>query len=147
MVKTQSIDDGVLAELRKWGGPAEMSAFEALMWLAEVDPRLRSTTTSVLTLDLEPDWERFLADHQWLVDAVPRLFARSGCRCRPSGWSAIRPGSMTPNFELSTTTCAGMRLPGGGSGATALRPAADDPGDDAVRQGARTLGGDAGRRP
>ena len=51
MAKTQAIDEGVLAELRKWGGPAEMSAFEALMWLAEADPRLRSTTTSVLTLD------------------------------------------------------------------------------------------------
>ena len=76
MAKTQSIDDSVLAELRKWGGPAEMSAFESLMWLAEVDPRLRSTTTSVLTLDLEPDWDRFLADHQWLVDAVPRFRQR-----------------------------------------------------------------------
>ncbi|HEV7575223.1 MAG TPA: wax ester/triacylglycerol synthase domain-containing protein [Caldimonas sp.] len=76
MAKTQPTDDGVLAELRRWGGPAEMSAFEALMWLAEVDPRLRSTTTSVLTLDLEPDWDRFLADHQWLADAVPRFRQR-----------------------------------------------------------------------
>ena len=76
MAKTQSTDESVLAELRKWGGPAEMSGLEALMWLAEVDPRLRSTTTSVLTLDLEPDWERFLADHQWLVDAVPRFRQR-----------------------------------------------------------------------
>jgi hypothetical protein len=30
----------------------------------------------VLVLDLEPDWERFLADHQWLVDAVPRFRQR-----------------------------------------------------------------------
>jgi WS/DGAT/MGAT family acyltransferase len=76
MAKTQTIDDAVLAELRKWGGPPEMSAFEALMWLAEADPRLRSTTTSVLILDLEPDWDRFLADHRWLVDAVPRFRQR-----------------------------------------------------------------------
>jgi diacylglycerol O-acyltransferase len=76
MAKTPAIDDSVLAELRRWGGPAEMSAFEALMWLAEVDPRLRSTTTSVLTLDLEPDGERFLADHQWLTEAVPRFRQR-----------------------------------------------------------------------
>jgi diacylglycerol O-acyltransferase len=50
--RPQVMDAGVLDELRKWGGPAEMSSFEALMWLAEADPRLRSTTTSVLILDL-----------------------------------------------------------------------------------------------
>ena len=74
--RPQVMDAGVLDELRKWGGPAEMSSFEALMWLAEADPRLRSTTTSVLILDLEPDWDRFHADHRWLVDAVPRFRQR-----------------------------------------------------------------------
>jgi len=73
MGKAETMDDGLLAELRSWGGPAEMSAFEAVMWLAEVDPRLRSTTTSVLYLDSVPDWQRFKADHRWLVDAVPRF--------------------------------------------------------------------------
>jgi diacylglycerol O-acyltransferase / wax synthase len=73
MAKAQAIDASVLAELRHWGGPPEMSAFEALMWLSEADPRLRSTTTSVLILDREPSWERFLADHRWLVSAVPRF--------------------------------------------------------------------------
>jgi WS/DGAT/MGAT family acyltransferase len=69
-------DRGLLDELRRWGGPAEMSAFEAVMWLAEVDPRLRSTATSVLMLDRSPDWDRFVADHRWLVDAVPRFRQR-----------------------------------------------------------------------
>ena len=74
--KAPAIDDAVMAELREWGGPAEMSSFEALMWRAEADPKLRSTTTSVLILDLEPEWNRFVADHQWLVDAVPRFRQR-----------------------------------------------------------------------
>jgi hypothetical protein len=74
--RPQAMDASVLAELQRWGGPAEMSSFEALMWLAEADPRLRSTTTSVLVLDHEPDWERFLGDHRWLVDAVPRFRQR-----------------------------------------------------------------------
>lgn len=74
--KTEPIDPGLLAELQRWGGPAEMSAFEAVMWNAEVDPRLRSTTTSVLMLDQAPDWDRFLVDHRWLIDAVPRFRQR-----------------------------------------------------------------------
>jgi len=63
-------------ELRRWGGPAEMSAFEAVMWRAEVDPRLRSTTTSVFILDRAPDWERLNRGHRWLVRAVPRFRQR-----------------------------------------------------------------------
>ncbi|HRH85243.1 MAG TPA: wax ester/triacylglycerol synthase family O-acyltransferase [Rubrivivax sp.] len=43
------------------------------MWLCEEDPRLRSTTTSVLILDREPSWPRFHADHRWLAEAVPRF--------------------------------------------------------------------------
>src|SRR5213080_2556776 len=74
--KTEPQGNGLLDELRRWGGPAEMSAFEAVMWNAEIDPRLRSTTTSVLTLDVTPDWDRFLAEHRWLVDAVPRFRQR-----------------------------------------------------------------------
>ena len=73
MSKPDKIDNAVLDELRAWGGPNEMSAFEAVMWLAEVDPRLRSTIVSVMELDRVPDWERFKADHRWLSEAVPRF--------------------------------------------------------------------------
>ncbi|MCC2657914.1 MAG: hypothetical protein K0Q76_3022 [Panacagrimonas sp.] len=66
----------LLDELQGWGGPAEMSAFEAVMWRAEVDPRLRSTTTSVLVLDRVPDWERVYAGHRWVTEAVPRFRQR-----------------------------------------------------------------------
>lgn len=72
----EALNNDLLAELRDWGGPAEMSAFEAVMWRAEVDPRLRSTTTSVLVLDRNPDWARVLAGHKWVVMAVPRFRQR-----------------------------------------------------------------------
>lgn len=70
------LEPEVLDELSRWGGPNQMSAFESLMWRAEVDPRLRSTTTSVFFLDQAPDWERFYQGHQWLVNAVPRFRQR-----------------------------------------------------------------------
>ncbi len=76
MGKAEVTDEVLLAELHQWGGAAEMSAFEAVMWRAEVDPRLRSTTTSVLMLDRAPDWERLLAGHRWVVSAVPRFRQR-----------------------------------------------------------------------
>lgn len=75
-VKPSQDDLDLLAELQDWGGPAEMSAFEAVMWRAEVDPRLRSTTTSVLFLDRAPDWERLVAGHKWVTHAVPRFRQR-----------------------------------------------------------------------
>ena len=69
-------DQAVLDELRRWGGPAEMSAFEAIMWRAEIEPQLRSTTTSVFYLDREPEWPRFRAEHAWLAEATPRFRQR-----------------------------------------------------------------------
>lgn len=62
-----------LEKLRTWGGPSELSAFEAMMWLAEADPHLRSTTTSVMELDSTPDWSRLVAGHEWTTRAAPRL--------------------------------------------------------------------------
>jgi len=76
MGKAEVMDADLLENLSKWGGPDEMSAFEAVMWRAEVDPRLRSTTTSVLILDRTPEWERLLVVHRWLVKAVPRFRQR-----------------------------------------------------------------------
>ncbi len=66
----------LLEELGGWGGPDEMSAFEAVMWRAEIDPSLRSTTTSVMILDRNPDWNRLYSAHQWLIQAVPRFRQR-----------------------------------------------------------------------
>src|SRR5688572_3608346 len=76
MGNSDNLNPDLLAELRDWGGPREMSAFDAVMWRAEVDPRLRSTTTSVLILDRTPAWERLLEGHRWVVEAVPRFHQR-----------------------------------------------------------------------
>ena len=69
----KGISSKTLEQLRNWGGPGELSAFEAMMWLAEADPHLRSTTTSVMVLDSSPDWERLVAGHEWTTRAAPRL--------------------------------------------------------------------------
>jgi WS/DGAT/MGAT family acyltransferase len=55
-----------------WGASAEMSSFEALMWRAESDPRLRSPMTVVDVLDRAPDWNRLVAAHEWGTRLVPR---------------------------------------------------------------------------
>lgn len=59
-----------------WGTGQEMNAIEALMWRAEVDPRLRSTMVAVEILDCEPDWDRFFAAHEWGSRMVPRFRRR-----------------------------------------------------------------------
>ena len=56
-----------------WGEAREMSAFEALMWRAEADPRLRSTICALELLDRAPDWQRFVAAGEWATRMVPRF--------------------------------------------------------------------------
>jgi diacylglycerol O-acyltransferase / wax synthase len=57
----------------RWGESREMNALEALMWRAEGDPRLRSTISAVELLDVVPDWERFVAAHEWGTRMAPRF--------------------------------------------------------------------------
>lgn len=68
--------DPAAGRLAEWGGPRQMSAFEASMWLAEADPRMRSTVTGVMMLDRAPDWDRLVAGVERMVSAVPRLRQR-----------------------------------------------------------------------
>jgi diacylglycerol O-acyltransferase / wax synthase len=65
-------DDGRLL----WARSEEMTGFEALMWRAEADPRMRSTVLIVETLDVEPDWDRFMAATDWASRVVPRFRER-----------------------------------------------------------------------
>jgi WS/DGAT/MGAT family acyltransferase len=76
MSDPKAISSKALEQLRNWGGRRELSAFEAMMWLAEANPHLRSTTTSVLALDSPPDWGRLMAGHEWTTRAAPRLRQR-----------------------------------------------------------------------
>lgn len=56
-----------------WGESRDMNPLEALMWRAEADPRLRSTIVAVEMLDECPDWDRFLAAHDWATRLIPRF--------------------------------------------------------------------------
>lgn len=66
----------LLSDLNNWGGKPQMNAAEAVMWHAEVDPRVHSVTTSVFILDREPDWDAFVDAHRWIVNATPRFRQR-----------------------------------------------------------------------
>ncbi|MFP5021889.1 wax ester/triacylglycerol synthase domain-containing protein [Pseudonocardia phyllosphaerae] len=59
-----------------WGTAREMTAFEAMMWRAEYDPRFRSPVTAIEILDAKPDWERLVAATDWATRMVPRFRER-----------------------------------------------------------------------
>ncbi len=80
-----------------WGGPANMSAWEALMWRAEADPRTRSTGVLLEILDREPDWDRLVAAHDRISQQIPRLRERAVeplLPLFPPAWSP------DPHFDL-----------------------------------------------
>lgn len=99
-----------------WGGPARMSASEAVMWRAEGDLRTRSSGLLLEILDSVPDWERFRSAHGRAVQAIPRLRDRVVEPLLP----VVAP-TWTPdeNFDLSYHVQR-MRLPAPGSMADLL---------------------------
>jgi WS/DGAT/MGAT family acyltransferase len=50
-----------------------MSAWDALMWRTDPDPRTRSSGILLELLATEPDWDRLVAAHERVTAAVPRL--------------------------------------------------------------------------
>lgn len=82
----------------QWGGPAEMSAWEALMWRAEGDLRTRSTGVVIELLDTEPDWDRLVAAHARVSEQIPRLRERVVEPLLPLVAPAWTPD---PHFDLS----------------------------------------------
>lgn len=62
----------VLDDLRSWG-TADLNALEAVMWRAEVDPKLSSTVCVLEELDVTPEWDRFYAAHDWGSRMVARF--------------------------------------------------------------------------
>src|SRR5260370_13836060 len=60
-----------------WGGPADMSAWEALMWRAEADPRTRSTGVLLGGLDRDPDWDPLVAPPHRVSPQIPPLPERA----------------------------------------------------------------------
>jgi len=80
-----------------WGREREMNALEALMWRAEEDPRLRSTVCGLEELDTTPDWDRFLAAHDWGTRLVPRFRQRV---VEPLGGIGAPAWVTDPDFDL-----------------------------------------------
>lgn len=94
-VPASAVDTGTPPE---WGVRRTMTDFEAVMWRMEVDPRLRSAVAAVDVLDRTPDWDRFLAAHEWATRILPR--ARMHVVDTP-----LQVGNpvwaVDPNFDLS----------------------------------------------
>ncbi|MFI9005823.1 wax ester/triacylglycerol synthase domain-containing protein [Actinosynnema sp. NPDC053489] len=72
------VNRGTRASARAvWRAPVEMNALETLFWRAENHPGMRSNMLGVFVLDRSPDWERFVARHEWSTRVVPRLRHRA----------------------------------------------------------------------
>ena len=97
-----------------------MNALEALMWRAEEDPRLRSTICGLEELDTTPDWDRFLAAHDWGTRLVPRFRQRV---VEPLGGIGAPAWVTDPDFDLHYHVRR-VRLPEG-AGWTELLAAAE----------------------
>jgi diacylglycerol O-acyltransferase len=63
----------VLAAAAEWSGGDRMSELETTMWRSERHPQQSSTVCSLMILDRSPEWERFVAAHEWAVGLVPRF--------------------------------------------------------------------------
>jgi WS/DGAT/MGAT family acyltransferase len=117
---------GVMAEQRRtgaplsWGSGDEMNAFEAVMWRAEADRTLRSPVVGLEELDCVPDWDRFVAAHEWAVRMVPRF--RQRVVEPPVGLGAPR-WTVDPTFDLGFHVRR-QRLPEGGGWSALMEAAA-----------------------
>jgi diacylglycerol O-acyltransferase / wax synthase len=81
-----------------WGAETDMSAWEALMWRSEADPRTRSTGILLELLAGVPEWDRFLAAHERTTMRIPRLRERVVEPVVP----IVQPAWATdPHFDLS----------------------------------------------
>lgn len=83
-----------------------MTDFEALMWRAEVDPRLRSDAVFLDILDKAPDWDRLVSAHEWGSRVAPRLRQRvveDVLRLRPPAWV---PTELDLGYHLSRVRLA-----------------------------------------
>ena len=99
-----------------WGSSDRMSETEALMWRSERHPQLSSTICSLMLLDAPPDWDRFLAAHEWATKLVPRCRQRVLDPLLPVGPPAWVPDE---SFQLDYHVRR-ARLPGDGTMAQLL---------------------------
>lgn len=80
-----------------WGVEPEMSPVDTVMWRGDSDRRLRSTISMVEIYDVEPDWDRLVAAHEWGSRMAPRFRERvveSPLRTGTPSWQ------VDPDFDL-----------------------------------------------
>jgi len=90
-------DKGTVDAPLDWGSADEMDPFEVIMWRAEADRSLSSTILALEQLDVVPDWDRFVAAHEWAMRMVPRF--RQRVVEPPLGLGSPR-WATDPNFDL-----------------------------------------------
>ncbi|MBO2450949.1 DUF1298 domain-containing protein [Actinomadura barringtoniae] len=56
-----------------WNLPRRLNTLDTLMWRCEADPVLRAPLVLLALLDDTPDWDRFVAGHEWATRMIPRL--------------------------------------------------------------------------
>ncbi|WP_019875233.1 wax ester/triacylglycerol synthase domain-containing protein [Sporichthya polymorpha] len=93
-----------------WPTTAGMNPFESVMWRLDAAPMLRVPTLSCEELDSVPDWDRFLAAHEWAVRMAPQF--RLKVVEPPFGLGTPR-WTVDPHFDLSFHIRR-QRLPEGG---------------------------------
>ena len=93
-----------------WGGPARMSAWEALMWRAEGDLRTRSSGLLVEVLDsVRRDADGRVEYHYVIIDYLCRVrggAAVSGSDAADVRWVSV---SELEGYRVSTTAAAVIR--------------------------------------
>lgn len=94
-----------------WPGSEGMNAFESVMWRLDADPMLRVPTLSCEELDVVPDWDRFLAAHEWAVRRAPQFRLKV---VEPVLGLGTPKWTLDPNFDLAFHVRR-QRLPEGGS--------------------------------
>ncbi|WP_051341929.1 wax ester/triacylglycerol synthase domain-containing protein [Pseudonocardia spinosispora] len=102
-----------------WASTDDMNAFEAVMWRIEADPMQRASAMAIEELDTTPDWDRFVAAHEWATRMAPRF--RQRVVEGPLGVGAPR-WTTDPEFDVRYHVRR-IRLPEG-SGWTQLLDAA-----------------------
>jgi WS/DGAT/MGAT family acyltransferase len=103
-----------------WGAGNRMNPAEVVMWRVETDRTLRSTGLLLEELDRLPDWDRFLAAHDWAGRMAPRF--RQRVVEAPLGLGAPH-WSVDPEFDLRYHVRR-ARLPEGGGWPELLEAAA-----------------------
>jgi WS/DGAT/MGAT family acyltransferase len=104
------------AELARWGRQRELNELDTLMWRTERHPSQSWTGVVLMTLETEPDWDRFRHAMEWAMELVPRFTEKVVDPALPTGtpiW--VKDDQFDLDFHLTR-----IRLPEPGTHRQAL---------------------------